>query len=155
MRADDQRGVCPLCGDPNSYTATHCRRCSFRLPWAHAAQETSPDSPPSTEVPTSSKAADDRADDRADDCADDRFDFFPDEKRNCRYCDAQLQVNTRQCPQCKMWLGSAPHLFDADPWQPDYDKDATRRVDTIQPTGCLAGGPRLLLLALVAHFFFS
>lgn len=139
MRADHRRGVCPLCGDPNSYSTTHCRRCGFALPWARAEEAA-----PSLTTDESKSSA----------LADDGFDFFPDEKRNCRYCNAPLQVSARQCPQCKMWLDSFPALFEIAPHDFDYDKDATRRVDMIQPTGCLAGGPRLIFLIVITGFYF-
>jgi predicted amidophosphoribosyltransferase len=127
MRPTRERGVCPLCGDPNAYTIAYCQRCNYRLPWADVVE--------GVDRSQFVKPLEETGLDRALK----EFELLPERTLRCRYCEAAIDVDAKQCPHCKLWLVSAVAEADMDPWQHDYDERATKHVNMIGPrAGCFS-----------------
>lgn len=135
MQPDQRRVTCPLCGEPTSHHVSYCQRCNYLLPWAPERNVEIKKTAAQAEPHGLHKKLEDAG-------------FLPKDKLRCRFCEGQIEAATRQCPHCKIWLVETAHKFDEDPWQSDYNPETLRRVDTIQPRGCLAAGPMKLLLFL-------
>ena len=128
-------GICPLCGEPNSHARVYCRRCNYRLPWADALEGI---------TDTQRKSIMDEAPWLDHELK--QWGLLPERTLACRYCNQPIKVDDKQCPHCKEWLVSAQHLFELDPWQPDYRDKDTERVAMIGPrTGCFSILPLIIV----------
>jgi len=130
------KGICPLCGEPNSHSIAYCRRCQYRLPWADVVEGVKD---------TDRKSIADEAPWLDNELR--QLGLLPARTLACRYCNEPIEVDAKQCPHCKEWLVSARHDFEIDPWQADFRDKDTERVDMIGPrAGCFSILPLLFVM---------
>lgn len=135
MKADKNRGRCPLCGEPNPHSVDYCQRCQYRLPWSHPEEDTADSNtkPKGAPVAESSPILGEMLRDRAP---------LPRDTLVCRYCLQPIAEDTRRCPHCKEWLVLAQRPFGSIPWTPAYDDEDASRLS--------GGGARLGCFSLIA-----
>ena len=66
--------------------------------------------------------------------------LLPNESCRCRYCQAPIELDVRECPHCHRSLAPLALTSYRDPWQLGYDERLTRKVDLMNKPrpGCLA-----------------
>jgi len=83
-----------VCGEPNPYTVARCQRCGEYLAWAEVVEGKAPtvEDRPFSRWVTRVLAG---------------WGWLPPHVLKCRYCERQIDVDTTQCPHCKVWLASS------------------------------------------------